>query len=49
MKAVRQELSCALCRDEACISDRSLLALARGVERGFKPGWERTVDEAGYV
>ena len=29
--------------------DRSLLALAPGVGRGFMPGLERAVDEAGNI
>ena len=49
MSTVRQELSCALCRGDTRMYDRSLLALARGVGRGFMPGLERALDEAGDV
>ena len=45
----RQELSRVLCRGIARMYDRSLLALARGVGRGFTPGLERAVDKAGDV
>ena len=49
VKTVWQELSCALCRDNALVYDRSLLALARGVGKDFMPGLERALDEAGDV
>ena len=45
----RQELSCALCRGNACMYDRSLISVARGVGRGFLPGFDRAVDDAGDV
>ena len=46
---LRQELSCALCKGNARMYGRSLLTLARGVRRGFMPGLERAIDEAGDV
>ena len=49
VRTVRQELSCALCKGNARMYDRSLLTLARGVGRGFVPGLERAIDEAGDV
>ena len=49
VRTVRQELSCTLCKGNARMYDRSLHAPARGVGRGFMPGLERTIDEAGDV
>ena len=49
VRTVRQELSCVLCKGNARMYDRSLLTLARGVGRGFMPGLERAIDEAGDV
>ena len=40
---------CALCLGSACIYDRFLISVERGVERGFMPGIERVVDQAGDV
>ena len=48
-RTVRQELSCTLCKGNARMYDRSLLTLARGVGRGFMPGLDRPIDEAGDV
>ena len=49
MRTLGQVLSCVLCLGNAHMHDRSLLALARGVGRGFVPGLERVVHEAGEV
>ena len=49
VRTVRQELSCALCRGNARMYDRSLSSVARGVGRGFSPGLDTAVDEAGDV
>jgi hypothetical protein len=49
VRTVRQELSCALCRGNARMYDRSLISVARGVGRGFSPGLDTAVDEAGDV
>ena len=49
LKLRRQELICALCRGNARMYDRSLLSGARGIVRGFSPGFDRAVDEAGDV
>ena len=38
-----------VCKGNARMYDRSLLTLARGVGRGFMPGLERAIDEAGDV
>ena len=49
VRIVRQELSCALCKGNAQLYDRSLISVARGVGRGFSPGLDTAVDEAGDV
>ena len=52
VRTVRRELSCARCvraMGNARMYDQSLLTLARGVGRGFMPGLERAIDEAGDV
>ena len=49
MVTVRQELSCALCWGNVHLYDRSLLALASGVGRGFIPKLEKAVEKAGDV
>ena len=49
VRTVRQELSCVLCKGNARMYNQSLLMLARGVGRGFMPGLERAIDEAGDV
>ena len=48
-RTVRQELSCALCKGNARMYDRTLFTLARGVGRGFMLGLHRAIDEAGDV
>ena len=49
VKTVRQELSCELWQGNVRMHDRSLFALARDVVRGFRPGLEREVAEAGDI
>ena len=49
IRIVRQELSCALCWGNARLYDRSLISVAYGVGKGFSPGLDRAVDEAGDV
>ena len=49
VRIVRQDLSCALRKGNARMYDRSLISVARGVGRGFSPGLDTAVDEAGDV
>ena len=48
-RTVRQEFSCALCKGNARMYDRSIISVARAVGRGFSPGLDRAIDEAGNV
>ena len=47
VRKVREEFSRTLCLCNVRMYNQSLLALAYGVGRGFMPGLERAVDEAG--
>ena len=38
-------LSCALGQGDACMYDRSIISVTRGLGRGFMPGLVRAVDE----
>ena len=43
------KLSCALCRGNARMCDRSVISVVRGVGSGFMPGLGRAVDTGGNV
>ena len=45
----RQALRCAVYRGNACMSDRSLISVARRMGRDFMPGLESALDEAGRM